>query len=278
MRSFARVLLVTSLAAGLAAPLTGATPALAGCARDSGRAISGTVTGQDGLDVNVSIGFDVVDANHRPINADPATPSDFGCAKNGSHGGYSVRQREFNHFVTGNGTAAGTLQRNGQRTTRTWTLGHLPSNAAAVWIEVYSRGYTGSPCTTSFNPSDVHKYGYANRQYVPVGATRQNLVLPLTCAYAGKTGTISGRVVSSTGAAYALRSVYAWTSHPYNVGPYPQGWGSARLGASTGSFSIAALAGAQPYSVWATTTSGRTIKRLNVLVHGCQNTSINVSG
>jgi hypothetical protein len=269
--------LLVLLAALQGLAVSGAQPALAACASNSHKSVAGTFYGQDNRDVNVSIGFDVVDRYYHGINADPAT-SDYGCAKNGNHGGYSIAQHEYNHYVTNVGAPQNSLQKDGTRTVRTWTLSNLPSNAAYVWVEVYSRGYKGSPCVTCFNPGDVYKYGYANRQWIPVGSVNQPLMLALTCAKGGTTGSISGRVVNSAGAGIALRNVFAWTAHRYNVGPYPQGWGSGRLGSSAGTFSLPSLAGAQPYTVWAQTTAGKVVKVTNVPVHGCKNTPIVMHG
>ena len=284
IRPLKRVLLIAALAAGVVAPMIQSDPALAACAGITGRYISGTVIGQDNRDVNVSIGFDVLDVNKKPINADRSTLGDYGCPKNGNHGGYSVYPKELNHFVTFEGVPANTLQSNGTRTVRTWRLSDLPSNARYVWIEVYSRGYTGSPCTTCMNPGNVTKYGYANRQLIPVGtgtatgsAPNQPLVLPLTCKYGGKTGTISGNVKTLAGAAYSLKNVYAWTMNPYNIGPYPQGWGSATI-FSGGNYKVHALASGQKYRMWAITTTGKTIIVKDVVVNACQNTAKYIRG
>jgi hypothetical protein len=89
---------VAAVAAALVAavaPTLASAPAQAACATNTGKSISGTVFGQDGRDVNVSIGFDVVDRNGRALNTDPKSSS-YGCAKTG---GYSVPQSYLNHFV-----------------------------------------------------------------------------------------------------------------------------------------------------------------------------------
>ena len=269
--------IAAALLAGLALP---AAPASAACATDSHRSISGIIAGQDGRDVNVSIGFDVVDARHNAINAATGF-SDYGCAKNGNHGGYSVPQKEYNHFVSGQGTAPGTRMKDGNLTTHTWTLGDLPSNAAGVWIEVYSRGYTGSPCRYShgnycFNNGDVSRYGFANRHYVPVNSRNVPLRLPLTCAAKGTTGVITGRTMDASGRATTYRSVFAWTELSYNQQPSLQGWGSAVI--HNGSYTIPALASGQKYVVWASTASGATLKRLDIVVKSCGATPLSFKG
>jgi hypothetical protein len=135
---------VAALLAGLAPVLASAPAAQAACATNTGKSISGTVFGQDGRDVNVSIGFDVVDRNGRALNTDPRSAG-YGCAKTG---GYSVPQSYLNHFVGPEGAPQGSTMQDGNRTTRAWKLSSLPSNAVGAYIEVYHRGYTGSPCRT----------------------------------------------------------------------------------------------------------------------------------
>ena len=278
MRRIVSSLGLAALAAGtltLAAP-----PASAACATDSHRSISGIVAGQDDRDVNVSIGFDVVDGHQNAINTAPGA-GDYGCAKNGSHGGYSVPQKEYNHFVSGSGAARNSVMQDGNRTTRTWSIGELPSNAAGVWIEVYSRGYAGSPCRDAqghycFNNTNTSRYGFANRHYVPVNARNVPLRLPLTCSAGGQTGVITGRTLDGAGRAVTYRSVYAWTTLGYNQQPSLQGWGSADL--RSGSYTIPALASGQTYTVWATTAGGQTLRRYGVVVKACGATPLSFKG
>ena len=108
--------LAVALVAGLAPVVMTSSPAQAACATNSGRSISGTVFGQDGRDVNVSIGFDVVDRYGKALNTDPKSAS-YGCAKTG---GYSVPQTYLNHFVGFEGVPQGTVMSDGTRTTRAW--------------------------------------------------------------------------------------------------------------------------------------------------------------
>ena len=265
------VLALTLAAAG--AGLT-TTPASAACARNSGKAVSGTVFGQDGRDVNVSIGFDVVDANGRPLNTDPRSSS-YGCAKTGP---YSVPQSYLNHFVSPEGAARGSVMKDGNRTTRAWRVGDLPSNAVGTYIEVYSRGYEGSPCKDAngnycFNPSNPKKYGFNNKHVVPVGTAGLGIKLPMTCAYGGTAGAISGTVTDATGREVRLKSLYAWTEATWNAYPFMQGWGSARW-TTTGRYNVPALASNQTYVVHATTTAGVTLVRKGVRVNDCRATPL----
>jgi hypothetical protein len=242
--------------------------AAAACATRTTRSISGYVAGLDNRDVNVSIGFDVVDASGRGINV-----SD-GCTKTS---GYSAPQQEKNHYVSGEGAPRASKMYDAQGvyrgvTTRNWSLGSLPSNAAGVWIEVYSRGYQGSACTSCFGPKDVHKYGYVMRRMVKVGSTGVALRLPMTCAYSGgSTGKVYGRVFNAAGASLTPTRAMAWSIAPDN-NTVPMGWGSGSLG--KGAYEVSSLASGQKYVVWVT-YNGVTQKRTGIAVNACKVTPLN---
>ena len=273
-----RRLLGPLLASGLLAALVpAATPAQAACASSTGRSISGTVFGQDGLDVNVSLGFDVVDARGRALDTDPGSAS-YGCAKTG---GYSVPQSYLNHFVSPQGAPRGSIMKDGTRTRRDWRVGSLPSNAVGAYIEVYHRGYQGSPCRDAagrycFNPQTLTKYGNSNKHLVPVGTANLPIRLPMTCAYQGTAGAIKAVVTNAAGQRVALRSLYAWTETKWNAAPFFQGWGIARPTSSTGVYTVPSLASRQRYVMWATTTGGAVVKRSGVAVGDCATTTVNV--
>ncbi len=273
-----RALPVAALLVGLIAPAAGvltAAPAGAACATRTTKSISGSVYGQDGLDVNASVGFDVLDKAGKPINADPAR-ADYGCAKSG---GYSVPQRYFNHFVTYQGATPGTVMKDGNRTTRAWRLTDLPSNAAFVWIEAYSRGYQGSPCKDSkgnwcFNPTDVRKYGYSNLIKIPVGTQGIKVVLPTTCGYRGTAGSIVGKGIDAAGKPVTLKQVYAWTEASWNAAPGIHGWGAHKP--TTPGYALRSLAAGQRYVVWAYGPRGNKVVTKNVLVRPCTSTPLTI--
>lgn len=274
MRS-GRVLVAVALMAGLA-PVLASAPAQAACASNSGRSISGTVFGQDGRDVNVSIGFDVVDSTGRALNTDPKSAS-YGCAKTG---GYSVPQSYLNHFVGPEGAPQGSVMQDGNRTTRAWRVGSLPSNAVGAYIEVYHRGYTGSPCRDAngnycFNKQTLTKYGNSNKHTVPIGTTNLPIRLPMTCAHRGTSGAISGKVVNAAGTPVKVKAVYGWTEAKWNAYPYYQGWGIAQM-PRDGYFSIPSLASKQKYRIWVMTLDGRTVKRLGIPVTDCTTTPVTI--
>ncbi|MGB8652508.1 MAG: hypothetical protein WCD35_17810 [Mycobacteriales bacterium] len=263
----AAVALASTAALVVPLVLTSAPAASAACATRTTRSISGVVYGVDNRDVNVSIGFDVQSTTGQIINV-----SD-GCAKTG---GYSAPVQEKNHFVKGEGQARASRMYdvNGVYkgvTTRTWSLNNLPSNAKSVWIEVYARAYTGSPCTTCMGNVDTHKYGFATRRQVPVGATGVMIRLPINCAYAGgSNGTITGSVKTRAGTPVKADRVYAWSSAPdsnYSV----LGWGTAAIG--TGSYTLGALASNQKYTLWLY-RNGAVYKKTYVPVSKCASTRI----
>ncbi|MCW2613392.1 MAG: hypothetical protein JWN08_386 [Frankiales bacterium] len=264
-----------ALVAGAAAAGVTAAPASAACASNTGKSISGTVFGQDGRDVNVSIGFDLVDAGGRALNADPRSAS-YGCAKTG---GYSVPQSYLNHFVGPEGAPQASVMNDGARTTRAWKVGSIPSNAVGAYVEVYHRGYQGSPCKDAngnwcFNPQTLTKYGNSNKHLVPVGTANLPIRLPMTCGHKGTAGAIKGVVTNSAGQRVALKSLYAWTEAKWNAYPFYQGWGTARF-SSTGVYAVPSLASRQRYVMWATTTGGKVLKRTGVLVDDCATTTVN---
>lgn len=260
-----------ALVAGLA-PAVGT--ASAACATSTSKSISGTVFGQDGRDVNVSIGFDVVDRHGRALDSDPRSAS-YGCAKTG---GYSVPQSYLNHYVGPEGAPQGSTMSDGNRTTRAWRVGSLPSNAVGAYVEVYSRGYTGSPCRDAngnpcFNKQALTKYGNSNKHLVPVGTANLPIRLPMTCPHGGTAGNIQGRLLDAAGRPVRVKSLYAWTETKWNAYPFLQGWGIAQF-PRDGYYVVPALASKQKYVVWATTLDGRTVKRFGVPVSDCKATPL----
>jgi hypothetical protein len=266
-RSTAAVVLLTGACVG-ASLVAVPSVASAACATKTTRAISGIISGGDNRDVNVSIGFDVQDAKGTFIKVAD------GCKKGA---GYSAPQQEKNHYVGGEGALRNSRMHDAQGndkgvTTHTWRLGSLPSNASSVWIEVYSRAYTGSPCTTCFGAKDVHKYGYVMRRKVKVGSTGVNLRLPLTCSFpGGSTGIITGTVKNRAGQVLTPSRAMAWSVLP-DSNTTPMGWGSGSL--ASGRYKVESLASAQKYSVWVT-YNGVTQKRTGVPDNRCKTTPLN---
>jgi hypothetical protein len=276
----ARYAVTAAAAAAVLVPLVAvATPeASAACASKTTRSISGTIIGADNLDVNVTMGFDVESTTAGVIiDATPGV-STYGCRKTG---GYSVKQLEKNRYLNGEGKPAGSPMYDYTgaymgRTTRTWTLGNLPSNAKYVWIEVYARKYRNTGCKDAngnwcFGLSDTHKYGYAMRRRVPVGATGVVIKLPRNCGYGGSNGAIAGSVKSASGAALTPSRAMTWsTSGDSNTRSL--GWGSGTR--SSGKYQLTALASSQTYDV-RVTYNGVTKRKTGVAVSACKTTPVN---
>lgn len=269
------VVLATTVASvvpllALEAPVAGAA-----CATRTTRAISGTVTGTDNLDVNVTIGFDVETSTGVIIDATPGS-STYGCKKTG---GYSVKQLEKNRYLDGEGKPAGSPMYDYTgaymgKTTRTWKLGSLPSNAKYVWIEVYARKYRNTGCKDAngnwcFGLSDTHKYGYVMRRRIAVGSTGVALRLPRNCGYGGSNGAISGTVKTTSGTAVTPSRAFAWSTAT-DSNSAVLGWGSGLR--SSGKYTVPALASKQSYTVWVT-YNGVTQKK-SASVAGCKTTPL----
>jgi hypothetical protein len=276
----ARVAVTALAGAALLVPLIAVTTpaASAACATRTTRSISGTVIGTDNLDVNVTIGFDVESSTGVIIDATPGS-STYGCKKTG---GYSVKQLEKNRYINAEGKPANSPMYDYKgtymgRTSRTWTLSNLPSNATSVWIEVYSRRYrntgcldgSGQPCA---GISDTHKYGYAMRRKVAVGATGVIIKLPRNCSYTGgSNGVVAGSVKSKSGQSLTPSRAMAWSTAA-DSNTTTLGWGSGVL--ASGSYKISALASKQTYAVWVT-YNGVTQKRTGITVNTCRSTPLN---
>jgi hypothetical protein len=231
----------TGVAAGRCSPMTN-------------RSLAGTLVGDDGLGLNATIGFNMIDDKGR--NIDLAT----GCPVYGY--GTIV---QLNHYVGDQGQRLGSTQHDARGAARGpvtagWRLDHLPASARVVWIETYTRSYTGSPCgMRCAGTAGVRKYGWVNRRQVPVTAGPVHLVAPRTAAFGGSTGTIEARLVDRAGrvqdpvgcAAPAITrrcvQVHTWSMNSPE-GARIQGWGAGTRFAP-GRWRFAGLAPAQRYKI-----------------------------
>jgi len=261
-------------------PVASGDPAApARCAPVTDRVFTGTVTGADGLLPNVTIGFDMKDAAGNPISlVDGCDP----------HGEYSTVV-QLNHWVSERGAPAGTEMtdwqgHDGGPVTATFQLRGLPANAASTWIETYTRRATGEPCNRNWpcaGAVDVRKYGMVNRRAYPLDGRSVDLVLPLTPAYGGSTGTLAVSVVDGSGAAVPAGTVqesYAWSmATPDGVVP-SQGWGIS-VPDGPGHFTVPSLAGDQDYVTWVYTTRGiYVVMHIKVPARGTGGVTVNLDG
>jgi hypothetical protein len=229
---------------------------IARCSPMTSRTFTGTITGADGLYPDVTIGFDVKDSQGHNVDI-----SD-GCRKYG----YSAIV-QLNHYIDGQGAAPGTemfntptkyIPRTSQgAVTNTFTLENLPADADNVWIETYSRAYTGSPCGRKCAGAlDNSKYGQINRRAVKLSTGHVALTLPVTPAYGGRTGSLDLRLVGAGSAGVTISKVYAWSMA--KDGKYiDQGWGIGRPATNRKSATVPALGGGQKYVSWVYLSNGQ---------------------
>jgi hypothetical protein len=226
------------------------------CAGWTNRSMTGTLTGQDGLAVNATIGFDFRDAQDR--NIDLAS----GCVTSG----YSTIV-QLNHYVSGVGARAGSMQYDAQGQAKGavnagWSLQHLPANVTNVWIETYVRAYTGSPCGMGCaGNASLGKYGWTNRRQVKIVYPQPvlRLVAATTPRFGGSTGAIEVTLANLQGQKMDYQAcngttikrsclqLHAWsTATP--EGQILQGWGAGgKIG--TAYWRLDSLASGQPYKV-----------------------------
>lgn len=230
----------------------GANPIGKRCAAMTGATLRGTLTGQDHLGINATIGLDMKDAQGRAI--------DLGGCPTAAY----TTVLQLNHYINGHGAKLGTVMHDVKGVAQgtvgnTWYVYHLPANAAVVWVETYPRHYTGSPCgMTCAGEGDTSKYGRTNRREVPVTQSI-NLWAPTVPIYGGTTGAIQVKILNSAGNGVNIAacnntvtrnciSAHAW-SVATPEGRITQGWATGTRNSTT-TYKFAALAAPQKYVVW----------------------------
>ena len=240
-----------------------AAPVAGGCAQ-SGVKISGTVSGEDGYYVNVMLGFDLQDSQHRAIGLN-------GCLHPSGYG----TTIHLNHCITayGSRTDAPTGASYGDcqtlRGTKTWSV-VLPSNAAYMYVEAYPKKESSAP---RFGTTDESKYGMSYRRAVPVlEPGSRALKLPVVCGKGGHTGSLTGRGKVG-GAAAAVTSVNAWSMAADSDTLSPILGMNTGHANSDGSYSVANLVPGN-YTLIAT-VGGVTRQVYNVPVRACTTSTYN---
>jgi hypothetical protein len=239
-----------SLAMIAAAALPLATTA---CTPDTGpKVISGVLRGANGSYVDAMIGFDILDAQGRKIQAN-GTPV--------TNGGYGALIR-LNYCLSSAGSQAATPGCDGQNLTDQWSL-QLPSNAVRVYVEAYPkapssgawvnnyRGYTGP------NPgnTDETTFGMTYRRSIPVfgsGASGVSLVAPTVCGKpGGSTGTLWGYIYRGNTLWRATGGITdAWSTEADNAPIL--GMNEGRVDPGVGTYHITNLQGGSHYTIVAT--------------------------
>lgn len=210
------------------------------CAPATTRNIAGTLKGKDGLGLNATIGFDLLDSRGRHVDART------GCTASG----YGALL-QLNHYVSDLGAPIGSEMTSAQGqdegpVTASFSVNDIPSNVKTVFVETYTRKYTGSPCgLTCAGTTSNYKYGNVNRMFLPVAQTSNlNLIADTTKQFGGDTGTIQV-FVPTTGKV----SVHAWSmSIKGNVSD--EGWGTGTQSSSNKHiWTIPALSPNQEYTM-----------------------------
>ncbi|HVA59609.1 MAG TPA: hypothetical protein VNG13_03605 [Mycobacteriales bacterium] len=248
-----RLLVLLTALAALGPAVVSLAPAAhaSGCAGSSGKRLSGILAGQDGRDINAQVGFDIVDRYNHKIGLN-------GCATSA----YGI-DLWFNKGISGQGVP------NPPGKSQSWITPPLPSNAAAVWIEVWTRTNQPKNCATCDGPIDTSRYGFVNRRAIKPGTSNIRLLAPLKCGVSGGTaGTVQGKLYDFSGHPTSSGwTIYAWSQLTPDGSKPLQGWGVAQMYGDA--YMISTLASGQPYVLWAT-YHGVTQKH-TFTVKSCQN-------
>ena len=192
------------------------------CAPATTRNIAGTLTGKDGLGLNATIGFDLLDGSGRHIDART------GCTASG----YGAIL-QLNHYISDLGAPIGSEMTSAQGqdegpVSPDFSINDIPSNVKTVFVETYTRKYTGSPCgLPCAGATSNYKYGNVNRMFLPVAKTGGlDLIADTTKKFGGDTGSIQVSV-PTTGKV----SVHAW-SMAIKGNVTDEGWGTGSQSSS----------------------------------------------
>jgi hypothetical protein len=249
-------LIAVALTAG-AVSLTQAAPASAACAAKSSHYLGGTMTGQDGRDINAQVSFDIVDRLGRSIDMNGCVTRSYGMTI------------WMNKNVSGNGVA------HSAQTVNAWRINNLPANAVAAWIEVYTRTNAGKLCPTCDGTVDTHRYGFVNRRAVKLNNANLRLIAPLNCSAGGQSGSIQGYLMDSAHRPVAFSAIHVWSTLTPDGSKPLQGWGMAVI--TKGYYKIDNLASGQSYAMLAS-YAGKSLPRRVVKVTACHGTALSLAG
>jgi hypothetical protein len=185
----AALALLLCASATVAIATTAAEPAEAACAGGN-RTISGTVEGQDDRFLSVQVSFVLLDSAGREIGMD-------GCLRGSGYAATVLVNSKGTCCLilpaTGATSSPYTDQTGTYTLTRNWSLSGIPSNAAQVWIETYTKRAGNQPNTST------ERYGHTIRRITSIGSGPIHIVQPLRCGLSGagqvgSTGSLAGRV------------------------------------------------------------------------------------
>lgn len=241
---------VLCMAAAVALPL--ATTACGPAPYTGPKTISGTLRGADGSYVDAMLGFDILDAAGRKIQANGAPVT---------NGGYGALVR-LNYCLSSAGSKTATPGCDANPLTDQWSL-QLPSNAVTVYVEAYPKKPSNSSFLNNYNgytgpnpgSTDESTFGMTYRRHVAVlgaGASGVPLVAPKVCGQPGaSTGTLWGYITRG-GVPWKPASgvTDAWSTEADNAPILGMNEGSVDPG--VGTYHITNLQGGSHYTIVAT--------------------------
>jgi hypothetical protein len=232
------------------------------------KTLSGTVLGADGRALDVLLGFDIVDAQNRKIDANGCLVTT--CVKPAAYGVILRLNPQLGATGDADGVRFAFPWVRKVRWQTTWKV-TLPANAAAVFIEAYpkARGTHG--------PTDDRRYAHAYRRHVAVPYGKAvNVRLPLVCGAGGATGDIHG-FSTVNGVRTQLKRVATWSQAPDDNRPSPMLGFNVGAADTNGYFMLPRLQSGQPYQVIATAPDGRVKRMYGIAVNACKATYLPVA-
>jgi hypothetical protein len=266
----AALALLLLASATIAVTVARAEPAAAACFGGS-RTISGTVEGQDDRFVSAQVSIVLKDSQGREIGMD-------GCVRSGGYATTVLVNAKGGgccFILPGSGatTSPYTDHTGTYALTRSWSLSGIPSNAAQVWIETYTKKAGGQPNTST------ERFGHSIRRITSISSSPIHIVQPLRCGISGagqvgNTGSLAGRVFDN-GAQVTATRVSAFSTSPdggnggsilaFNVvGTHP-----------AGQFRVDSLTPGK-YSIFLS-ANGVTRRVDNLVVSACAETTVDVA-
>lgn len=232
-----RILLAAATFAGMAVVpmVTGTAAQASGSCAPQTKILWGSVAGSNGYYVNAMLGFDIKDSHGHTIdpNGCPRTAAGYGTT-------YHV-----NYCLTSMGAPTSAPRTDYSKvpacahtsSTKGWGI-YLPSNAAAVYIEVYPKQNSGAP---QYGVTDYGRFAMAYKRAVPTpGAyTVSNITMPAIChrGAGNLTGSLYGYFYRGNTRWYPHSgSVNAWSVENANVPILGMGIGS--VDAAKGMYTI----------------------------------------
>ncbi len=273
-RVLSRALLALLMAVtGLAVVQAGApTEADAAACASKNKSLSGTAEGEDGRYLSIQVSIELFTAGGTKIDMN-------GCAMGGGYSATTLVNEKPGTtccmILPGEGTPNSTYN-DGQQTynlEKTWSFSGIPSNAATVWIESYTKKRGGQPNTTTV------RYGHSMRRPISLSASNVAIRQPLNCGLSGggvsgSTGSLIGKVYNN-GSRVTPTRVSAFSTSPDGGNNGPILSFNVPAGHPSGSYRIDSLSPGI-YKIYVS-AAGTTKSFQSLRVNACQTTSTDVA-